>query len=255
MPSHVALAVAGFPLGRRSRKPSSNTSTPNNGANSEHRKQALQQVHATSGFLRLAQEYETAFGREALERLIANAVPDRRFEPGELHRRLLALPWSDVFTTNWDTLIERAAIQIVDRHYDVVQTVSDIPASVRPRIVKLHGTLPSIRPLIFTEDDFRTYPVCFAPFANLAQQSMMENVFCLLGFSGDDPNFLYWSGWVRDHLGDYAPRIYLVGWLDLPPPRRRMLEDRGVNPIDLASLPVTWPAEPEQIRRLLLGDA
>jgi hypothetical protein len=73
----------------------------NNGANSEHRKKALQQVNATSGFLRLAQEYETAFGREALERLIANAVPDLRFEPGELHQRLLALPWSDVFTTNW----------------------------------------------------------------------------------------------------------------------------------------------------------
>ena len=149
-------------------------------------------------------------------------------------------------------MIERAATQIIDRHYDVVRTVSDIPASVRPRIVKLHGTLPSIRPLIFTEDDFRTYPVCFAPFANLAQQSMMENVFCLLGFSGDDPNFLYWSGWVRDHLGDYAPRIYLVGWLDLPPPRRRMLEDRGVNPIDLAQLspPVTWPAEMRHQRAL-----
>jgi len=222
------------------------------GANSEHRKQALQQAKATSGFLRLAQEYETAFGREALERLIADAVPDLRFKPGPLHQRLLALPWSDVFTTNWDTLLERAATRVVDRHYDVVRTVSDIPASARPRIVKLHGTLSSIRPLVFTEEDFRTYPVRFAPFVNLAQQSMMENVFCLLGFSGDDPNFLYWSGWVRDHLGDYAPRIYLVGWLDLPPQRRRMLEDRGVVPVDLAQLSPRdpWPAETRHQRAL-----
>ncbi|MDH3604180.1 MAG: hypothetical protein OEU26_31615, partial [Candidatus Tectomicrobia bacterium] len=82
-------------------------------ANSEHRNQALRQAEATSGFLRLAQEYETAFGREALERLIAEAVPDLRFEPGLLHQRLLTLPWSDVFTTNWDTLLERAATRVV----------------------------------------------------------------------------------------------------------------------------------------------
>src|SRR5947199_8324311 len=34
------------------------------GTNSRHRSHALQQANATSGFLRLAQEYETAFGRE-----------------------------------------------------------------------------------------------------------------------------------------------------------------------------------------------
>ena len=72
---------------------------------------------------------------------------------------------------------------------------------------------------------------------------MMETVFCLIGFSGDDPNFLHWSGWVRDNLGTSAPKIYLVGWLDLSPHRRRMLEDRNVVPIDLAFLPqaATWP--------------
>ena len=72
---------------------------------------------------------------------------------------------------------------------------------------------------------------------------MMETVFCLIGFSGDDPNFLQWSGWVRDNLGDAAPKIYLAGWLNLSPHRRRMLEDRNVVPIDLAFHPKAgeWP--------------
>src|SRR5713226_9895686 len=69
------------------------------------------------------------------------------------------------------------------------------------------------------------------------QQAMMETAFCLVGFSGDDPNFLHWSGWVRDNLGDCTPKIYLVGWLDLSDQRRRMLEDRSVVPIDFALLP------------------
>ena len=71
----------------------------------------------------------------------------------------------------------------------------------------------------------------------------METVFCLIGFSGNDPNFLNWSGWVRDNLGTSAPKIYLAGWLGLPPHRRRMLESRGVVPIDLARHPKEheWP--------------
>lgn len=71
----------------------------------------------------------------------------------------------------------------------------------------------------------------------------MENTLVLLGFSGDDPNFLYWSGWVRDRLGAKAPLIYLVGALDLSSSKRKMLEGRGVQPIDLARLDLfpTWP--------------
>lgn len=210
-----------------------------------HRTKALDQANATSGFLRLAQEYEAAFGREALERLISEVVPDRQFEPGDLHDLLLELPWADVFTTNWDTLLERAADRVINRKYDVIRMLADIPASMKPRIVKLHGTLSTNRPFVFTEEDFRRYPTDQAALVNLAQQAMMENVFCLLGFSGDDPNFMYWSGWVRDHLGPYSPQIYLVGWLDLSPPRRRMLEGRGVIPIDCArlTLPQGWPED------------
>ncbi len=107
----------------------------------------------------------------------------------------------------------------------------------RPRIVKLHGSFPAQFPLIVTEEDYRTYPTKFAPFVNTVQQSMMETVFLLIGFSGDDPNFLKWSGWVRDHLGASAPKIYLAGYLEMSQHRRRMLEERNVVPIDLAQHP------------------
>ena len=170
-------------------------------------------------------------------------VRDEDFKPGDAHEKLLRLPWRDVFTTNWDTLLERGTFSGRDRAYNVVRDMDEIPLSNRPRIVKLHGSLPAQFPLIFTEEDYRTYPTRFAPFVNTVQQAMMETVFCLIGFSGNDPNFLHWSGWVRDNLGALAPKIYLAGWLDLPPHRRRMLEDRGVVPIDLARHPRAhkWP--------------
>jgi hypothetical protein len=206
---------------------------------------ALREAGGTSGFLRLAQEYQAAFGASSLNDRIRNLVPDTDYRPSDLHKRLLRLPWADVFSTNWDTLLERTCADVFDRSYDIVRTVGEIPFTTRPRIVKLHGSFPGHEPFVFTEEEYRTFPVKFSPFVNLVQQSMMETIFCLLGFSGDDPNFLHWSGWVRDNLGAGAPKIYLVGWLELSIHRRRMLEARNVMPVDLSALPGAdkWPPD------------
>ncbi|AZV40489.1 hypothetical protein CXP35_16285 (plasmid) [Komagataeibacter xylinus] len=203
----------------------------------------LRQAGATSAYLRVAEEFEAQFGRGALDKLILQYVPDQQFKPGNLHRMLVELPWADIMTTNWDTLIERAAESAEERVYDVVRTIEEIPAARSPRVVKLHGSFPSNMPFVFTEEDFRTYPARAGAFVNLAQQVAMENTLVLLGFSGDDPNFLFWSGWVRDRLGAKAPLIYLVGVLDLTAPKRKMLEARGIQPIDLRYLPMlaSWP--------------
>ena len=204
---------------------------------------AIEEAAATSGFLKLAEEYKTAFGRSSLNQLVKRLVPDSDFRPGEMHKRILRLPWRDVFTTNWDTLLEKARPNATDRPYTVVRTVADIASTSSPRIVKLHGSFPSYYPLIFTEEDYRTYPREFAPFVNTVQQAMMETVFLLVGFSGDDPNFLHWSGWVRDNMQASAPLIYLAGWLDLSAHRRQVLIRRNVVPIDLAHHPRarSWP--------------
>ena len=186
--------------------------------------------------LRSAEEYRTARGAQGLDALVRSLVRDQQWQPGSLHRKLLRLPWSDVLTTNWDTLLERTIDPDSEHVYETVLTPGDIARTRPPRIVKLHGTFPSLSPFIFTEEDYRTYPREFAPFVNLAQQTLLENELCLLGFSGDDPNFLAWSGWVRDHLGKDARRIYLVGVFDMPQPQRRMLEQRNVAIVDLAPL-------------------
>lgn len=37
--------------------------------------------------------------------------------------------------------------------------------------------------------------------------SLLTGVFCLVGFSGDDPNFLGWLEWMKDVLDrDYADK-------------------------------------------------
>ena len=195
--------------------------------------------------LRLAQAYEANFGRDDLYGLLARLVRDDDYAPGKLHSRLLRLPWRDVFTTNWDTLLERATSNVAERNYSVVQEMSQLPEMSQPRIIKLHGSLTSQSQIVITEEDYRTYPNKFDPFVNTVQQAMLETVFCLIGFSGSDPNFLEWAGWVRDKLGDSAPRIYLAGLLELSHQERTMLENLNIIPIDLGTHPKaqSWPGD------------
>lgn len=185
--------------------------------------------------LRLAEEYRTYFGQAALDEFIRTHILDQAWDPGPLHRALLDLPWSDVLTTNWDTLLERAASTTV-ADYEIVHTTSDLPHAGGRRIIKLHGSLGTSEHFIIAEEDYRTYPTRFAAFVNLARQVFIENELCLLGFSGDDPNFLQWSGWIRDNLGGNARRIYLVGVLRLGRAKRKFLEARNIAPIDLGPL-------------------
>lgn len=97
-------------------------------------------------------------------------------------------------------------------------------------IIKLHGTRRTEENNIFgfdedarkqyviTQEDFDSYPSKHEAFTQLMRISLLQESFCLVGFSGVDPNFLAWIGWVRDVLfkeknkkdGDDEEKIYLI---------------------------------------------
>lgn len=185
--------------------------------------------------LKLADEVQAAYGRTVLDQLLKKHIRDKDFEPSNTHIKLLELPWADVFTTNYDTLLERACENVIDRRYDVVINQEDLIYSNKPRIIKLHGSFPSERPLIITEEDYRKYPRQFAPLVNTVQQSLLENTLCLIGFSGDDPNFLQWIGWINDNIGkENSPKIYLVGILKITDAQKRLLASKNIVSVDLS---------------------
>ena len=199
--------------------------------------QKKREYAGTSGILRLAGEFCHFHSEAELNRVIKDSVPNDQYQPGELHKILLDLPWADVLTTNWDTLLERTGTAgLSQRRYSKIYTKEDIPIEPQPRIIKLHGTLPSHTPFILTEEHFRTYPEKSAPFINLARQVLLENTLVLIGFSGSDPNFLAWLGWVRDCLGGYSNRCYMVNLSGVSPHQKSYLHSLGINTIDLSMM-------------------
>lgn len=185
--------------------------------------------------LTVSQELEESYGRPFLEKMVKTVMDDDAYEPSDIHVNLMTLHWTDVFTTNYDTLLERAAKKVPDYKYQFILDQKDLIYSAgTPRLIKLHGSFPSNGPFIITEEDFRTYPADYAPFVNTVQQSLLENTFCLIGFSGDDPNFLKWIGWIHDNLGiKNSPVIYLITHRHFSPAKENDLTSKKIKVIAL----------------------
>lgn len=184
--------------------------------------------------LRLAGMIESTFGRSVLDRMLLDNLPDEEYEPSELHKKLLKLNWTDVFTTNYDTLLERTRRFIANRKYQVVVNKDDLACVGCPRIIKLHGSFPSERPFVISQEDYRRYPKDSAAFVNTVQQALLENIMCLIGFSGDDPNFLNWIGWIRDNLGTNTSKLYLITVDFFPRVDDALLKSRNIVIINMA---------------------
>ena len=104
----------------------------------------IQKIKKTSGknVLKLAEEYKSVFGRNKLNKFIELNINDDMYIPGDPHKKLLSLNWRDVFTTNYDTLLERTIDKInVKFNYQILTSQNDLPGSTHPRIIKLHGSV------------------------------------------------------------------------------------------------------------------
>ncbi len=186
--------------------------------------------------MRLASLLAANVGRSGLDHVIKDSLPDDLISPGQLHYQLMSLKWHDVFTTNYDTLLERAAEQS-GRYYKVVTSKEMLLYTTSPRILKLHGSFPDKTPFLMTEEEFRTYPITHPEFVNTVRQALVETVFCLVGFSGDDPNFTSWQAWLRDVMGDYANPTYLISFdRNYDDSFEKLMLSRGIEVLNLAEI-------------------
>jgi len=180
----------------------------------------------------LAALIEKRYERTDLDEIIRKEIPDSEFEPSFLHYRLFEFPWRDVYTTNYDTLLERAAT----KNYKVINKQDELRLSKNPRIIKLHGGFPSNTPFIITKKDFDDYPKKYDIFVTNVKTALVETKFCLIGFSGEDPNFLSWINWLKKVLNpQYLATIYFFS-INISEDERKSLLKNNIQAIDISFL-------------------
>ena len=191
---------------------------------------------AYANVLRLAEEVENMYGRDELTCLLRDAIHDDKLIPSDTHKQLLALPWQDVYTTNYDTLLERSAdfIKVSEnRNYHIICNSQDMGTGSSPLLVKLHGDINNSDSIIITEEDYRTYPVMHQAMISSIQNTIVRNTLVLIGFSGNDPNFIQWLGWVKDALNDKQRKVFLLSLDTVSEASRITFNNKKVDIVDL----------------------
>jgi hypothetical protein len=140
----------------------------------------------------LAEYYEqNAPGRRpALENHLRNALSAYK-TPAQSHQLIAKLPIDEIWTTNFDALLETAAPKASVAAAD--SDALDIGAG-RRTIIKMHGSLsvdPSptwIAPPVITRSDFEQYEETHPRMWALLRASYLTRTMLFLGFSFADPN-------------------------------------------------------------------
>lgn len=180
------------------------------------KKDKVKEILHRDGYLNIVSNYiENKGFREAVENYIEERMPFFKRDKWklvyrkparttivketdfELHKRLLEGGWENVYTTNYDTLLENTAF-ITGKKWETIRHGYELSFSKQIKsIIKIHGDLVdsekndntfefdsdhSIR-YIISKEDYLNYPKNHEAFTQLMRISLLQGTFCLFGFS------------------------------------------------------------------------
>lgn len=144
-----------------------------------------------------------------------------------VHKSLLRCRrFQNIYTTNYDNVLEFTSSILSNNDsylsYNLVKSGKELSGNLSHNIIKIHGSISDDKSIfqfdgdnhiryIIAQEDYDTYMEKHEAFSYLMRIAMLQGVFCLVGFSGTDPNYLAWVRWMSDILdvGEYN-KIYLL---------------------------------------------
>lgn len=144
-----------------------------------------------------------------------------------VHKSLLRCRrFQNIYTTNYDNVLEFTSKLLSEEDpyssYNIVESGKKLSGNLSRNIIKIHGSIcddkndfqfdgDSHLRYIIAQEDYDTYMEKHEAFSYLMRIAMLQGVFCLVGFSGTDPNYLAWVRWMSDILNaEDDDKIYLL---------------------------------------------
>jgi hypothetical protein len=172
----------------------------------------------------------------------------RKIDPGEPHRVLAGLPFRIYMSTNPDSLLENALMEIgkapeseicrwnsdIEHPESIYKTEPDYrPSSDRPLVYHLFGRLSEPASVVLTEDDYFDYLIGVTSNKDLipgsVRRALADTALLFLGFQMDDWNFrVLFRSIMRQEGGGRRNRYSHVA-VQIDPEQGRILEPDGAR--------------------------
>jgi hypothetical protein len=149
--------------------------------------------------------------RTRLARVIKDELGPEKPIPRVLET-LARLPLKIIWTTNYDTLLERAWGEQrlhLEVNTDKGHIINDDPAA-HAQLYKMHGSVHSPSDVVIAKGDYENYRRERGEFLNLLHSHLVSRRLLFLGFSFTDPNLSQLFTLIRESFGDTPPEHYAV---------------------------------------------
>lgn len=158
-------------------------------------------MYSADELLQIPQMYWSKYNNEdEYYAIVQNKLNYSSIKPNIIHSRMLELNPVSFLTTNYDPLIEEAAI-MASKSYKVISSNDDVPNIFGDRfILKVHGDIEH-RNIVLKEDDYLNYSDDFKLIETLMKSIFATNTVVFIGYGLNDYNIKLVLNWTKTLLG------------------------------------------------------
>ncbi|PTK23631.1 SIR2 family protein, partial [Staphylococcus hominis] len=160
-------------------------------------------------YMKIPQYYFNERGEKEYFEKLNEVFLKKKYKPNPIHKEIFKLNPTHIITTNYDTLLEEAAIE-EGQFFHTVKHDLDLPYdNFNKTIIKMHGDFEN-RNIVLKEDDYLNYSSNFTLIESYIKSLIATNTVLFIGYSVNDSNFNLIFQWVKNILRTHFQPAYLI---------------------------------------------
>ncbi len=163
--------------------------------------------------LQVASEYTERFGKNNLIKKMADLLHVLDAKPGRVHKKLTKInDFDTIVTTNFEHLLEKA-YHVENKPVQVIigdTNISMYSPSTQTNIIKIHGDFTNIPEIVVTKKDYDDFLNKHPVLATNLSSWFSTKTPLFIGYSLNDPHFQQIRRILRDRLGEFMNKGFIV---------------------------------------------